>query len=56
MEDYEILDEMIVENYLRKGEWECANVWPNLESKIDPSSLFRESITLRDSIKKGRLV
>jgi hypothetical protein len=47
-----VLEELIVENYLRKGEWECASVW-DLEGKVDSSGLFRESITLRESIKKG---
>jgi hypothetical protein len=30
-------------------------VWPQLESKIDPERLFRESITARENIKKGQL-
>lgn len=46
---------MIVENYLRTGEWECARVWGETKSEVDPLGLFKESITLREDIRRGEL-
>lgn len=50
-----MLEQMIVESYLRTGEWECAGVWGKTECEVDPSGLFRESMTLREAIRKGDL-
>lgn len=54
-EDYEMLEDMIVESYLRNGEWDCAKVWPDNEKRVDPQGLFRESFILRERIKQGKL-
>jgi hypothetical protein len=50
-----VLEELIVESYLRQGHWECAAVWGETEKKVDPAGLFRESTTLKESIKRGEL-
>lgn len=52
-EELAVLEEMIVESYLRAGEWECAGVWGEREAAVDPAGLFRESSTLREGICRG---
>lgn len=55
-EELAVLEEMIVESYLRAGEWECAGVWGETEGAVDPSGLFRESTALREGIRRGELL
>jgi hypothetical protein len=46
---------MIVEHYLREGQFDCAQIWESQMREIDENKLFYECHKITDKIKKGHL-